>query len=84
LLDAEITQLERTLAGDPAALEGQSRLLAERMTLALQAAILIRTGDAAISDIFCQSRLGARHGLAFGTLPASAPIAHLLERIWPG
>ena len=82
LLDAEIAQLERLLAGDPATLEGQSRLLAERMALALQASILIRTGDAAISDIFCASRLGAQRGLAFGTLPASAPIGHLLGRIW--
>ena len=83
LLDAEIVQLERVLAGDPAKLEGQSRVLAERMALALQAAILIRAGDAAISDSFCQSRLGTQHGLAFGTLPASAPIVHLLGRVWP-
>jgi putative acyl-CoA dehydrogenase len=82
MLDTEITRLEQMLTGDPATLEGQSRLLAERMTLALQASILIRAGDAAISATFCESRLGGRHGLAFGTLPASAPIAHLLERIW--
>jgi putative acyl-CoA dehydrogenase len=84
LLDTEIAQLENMLAEDPATLEGQSRLLAERMTLALQASILIRAGDAAIADTFCQSRLGAQHGLAFGTLPASAAIGHLLDRIWPG
>jgi putative acyl-CoA dehydrogenase len=72
------------LASDPATLEGQSRLLAERMTLALQASILICAGDAAVTDAFCQSRLGSQHGLAFGTLPASAAIAHLLERVWPG
>ena len=83
LLDAEIKRLERMLADDPAALEGQSRLLAERMTLALQATILIRAGDAVTADVFCQSRLGRQHGLAFGTLPASIAIGHLLDRIWP-
>lgn len=82
LFDAEIATLERMLAGDTKALEGQSRLLAERMSLALQAAILIKAGDSAIAEIFCQSRLGREHGLAFGTLPATAPLAHLLERAW--
>jgi putative acyl-CoA dehydrogenase len=72
------------LAGDPGQLEGQSRLLVERMALALQAAILIRAGDAMIADSFCQSRLGVQHGLAFGTLPAATPVAHLLGRAWPG
>jgi len=84
LLDAEISQLERVLAGDPGQLEGQSRLLVERMALALQAAILIRAGDATIADSFCQSRLGVQHGLAFGTLPAATPVARLLGRAWPG
>jgi len=83
LLDVEIAQLERVLAGDPATLEGQSRLLAERMPPAMQASIRIRAGDAAIADAFCQSRLGKQHGLAFGTLPTSAAIGHLLDRIWP-
>ena len=83
LLDAEIVQLEHVLGSDPATLEGQSRLLAERMALSLQAAILVRAGDAAISDSFCQSRLGKEHGLAFGTLPASAPFERLLARTLP-
>jgi len=80
LLDAEILHLRALTGGDPAALEGQARVLAERMALALQAAILIRTGNAAISDIFCESRLGKQHGLAFGTLSPNAPVALLLER----
>ena len=82
LFDREIPQLERMLAGEPAGLEAQSRLLAERMTLALQAAILIRAGDAAVSDAFCRSRLGGERGQAFGTLSDSTPISHLLERAW--
>jgi putative acyl-CoA dehydrogenase len=80
--DAELVSLERMLDGDPKDLEGQSRVLAERMALTLQAAILNRAGDSAIADSFCQSRLGFQHGFTFGTLPASAPLAHLLERAW--
>jgi putative acyl-CoA dehydrogenase len=84
LLDAEIAGLQRMLAGDTKELEGQSRVLVERMALALQATILIKAGDTAIAESFCQSRLGPGHGLAFGTLPVSAPIAHLLGRAWVG
>jgi putative acyl-CoA dehydrogenase len=82
LLDGEIVRLERMLAADPGQLEGQSRLLAERMALGLQAAILVRAGNAEVADAFCQSRLAGDHGLAFGTLPASAPTARLLDRAW--
>jgi putative acyl-CoA dehydrogenase len=83
LLDAEVQKLERILDGDSKQLEAQSRLLAERMALALQSAILVKAGDSAISDVFCSSRLGSGHGLAFGTLDSSAPIARLLDRAWP-
>ena len=82
LLDGETAALDRMLAADPTALQGQSRWLAERMALALQAAIFVRSGDAVVADIFCQSRLGGAHGLAFGTLPAAAPVEHLLARAW--
>lgn len=80
LLDAEIARLREMTEGDPAAVEGQARVLAERMALALQAAILLRSGQAEIAASFCDSRLGTQHGLAFGTLPAHAPVAHLLDR----
>ncbi len=82
LLDAEIAHLRRATGGDPTELEGQSRLLAERMALALQASILVRTGQAAIADVFCESRLGNQRGLVFGTLGPTAPFDLLLERIF--
>jgi putative acyl-CoA dehydrogenase len=82
LLDAEVVRLQGMLDGDAAGREGQSRLLVERMALALQAAILIRAGDNEIADGFCRSRLGGAHGLAFGTLPGSAPMTQLLDRAW--
>ena len=78
LLDAERVSLATLLAGDPAALEPQARWLAERMALALQAALLLRA--AAVGEAFCAHRLGARAGLAFGTLAGDAPVAMLLER----
>ena len=37
-----------------------------------------------LADAFCESRLGMRRGLAFGTLPLTAPVDHLIERAWPG
>jgi putative acyl-CoA dehydrogenase len=83
LLDAEMVRLRKVVSDAPADLEGRSRHLVERMALALQAATLIRSGNVAIADSFCESRLGAKHGLAFGTLPADAPIDALIERAFP-
>jgi putative acyl-CoA dehydrogenase len=53
------------------------------MALALQAAVLIRGGNVAIADSFCESRLGGKHGFAFGTLHTDAPIDALIERAFP-
>jgi putative acyl-CoA dehydrogenase len=83
LLDAEMARLRKVVSDAPADLEGRSRHLVERLALALQAATLIRSGNVAIADSFCESRLGAKHGLAFGTLPADAPIDALIERAFP-
>ena len=63
-----------------ATLEGRARRVVERMTLALQAALLARAGHDAVSDAFCASRLGSGHGGAFGTLPASTGVDVLIER----
>lgn len=83
LLDAEITRLRKLLGGAPEGLEPRSRYVVERMALALQAAALIRSGNVAIADSFCESRLGGKHGAAFGTLPPDAPIDTLIERVLP-
>jgi putative acyl-CoA dehydrogenase len=82
-LDAEIGRLREELdRGD--VLEARSRWLVERMALALQSALLLRTGNAAVADVFCESRLGDTRGLCFGTLPADAPLDLLIERAFPG
>lgn len=78
-LDAVLKEIVAAL-GDPATAEVRSRYIVERMALALQAALLIRAGDATVSDAFCRARLAAGHGLAFGTLAADAPLAYLIDR----
>ena len=82
LLDAERQSLLAMLDNDATVLEAQSRWLVERMALALQASILVRGDDAMVADAFCESRLGMRRGLAFGTLPMSMPVDALIERAW--
>ena len=47
-------------------------------------ACLVRAGDVALADAFCDSRLGTRHGLAFGTLEPSPSLQEaLIERVLP-
>jgi putative acyl-CoA dehydrogenase len=79
LLDAAIVDLEREL-DDTADMESRSRWIAERMALALQAALLVKGSTAGVADVFCNSRLGAHRGLAFGTLQAEGSIDTLIDR----
>lgn len=78
-LDREVGWLTKAFE-DVATLELRSRFVVERMALALQAAVLLRAGNAAVADSFCSSRLGGEHGLAFGTLSAQVPMTALIER----
>ena len=73
---------ERLVEDLQAAAEGAARILVERLALALQASVLLQAGSPA-ADLFVRSRLGGAHGLAFGTLPASADFASLIERALP-
>jgi putative acyl-CoA dehydrogenase len=83
LLDAEVGRLEKELS-DPDAMEARSRYIAERMALALEAAVLVRAGNATVSDAFCESRLGGLHGQAFGTLSKKVSFKALIDRAFPG
>jgi putative acyl-CoA dehydrogenase len=82
VLDAEIARLAQQL-DMTAELESRSRWLVERMALALQAAILVRAGDHAIADVFCETRLGGAYGNAFGTLPPESSFNTLMIRALP-
>jgi putative acyl-CoA dehydrogenase len=84
LLDAEIGALRKSLSDEDVDLETRSRRIVERMAMALQASCLVRAGNVAITDAFCESRLGRAHGAAFGTLDADAPLSALIERALPG
>jgi putative acyl-CoA dehydrogenase len=64
-------------------IEARSRLIVERMALALQASLLVRAENLAVADAFCASRLGTSHGLCFGTLSASVPFEVIIERAFP-
>jgi len=80
-LDERLRALENELhegVGD----ESGARRLVEQMGLALQASLLVRNGDPAVADAFCASRL-ADGGLAYGTLPAEAAAAAIVERHRP-
>jgi putative acyl-CoA dehydrogenase len=83
LFDVEIAALRDALTWDAEEQELRARHLAERMALALQASVLIRAGNVAIADVFCESRLGREHGAAFGTLASDAPHSALIERGFP-
>src|SRR5699024_88503 len=61
-------------------LERSARRLVEEMALALQASVLIRSGNNAVSDAFCEARLAGDAGLAFGTRPASTDCAAIIDR----
>ncbi len=78
-LDREVTWLLHAL-DDRATLELRARRVVERMTLALQASILLRGGSDAVAASFCASRLGGEHGASFGTLAPGAAIDALIER----
>jgi len=81
-LDREIASLQAQIA-DISDIEQRSRSVVERMALALQAALLLRAGNAEVASAFCESRLAGAHGYAFGTLGAGAPLKSLIERARP-
>jgi putative acyl-CoA dehydrogenase len=64
------------------AFEVRARRIVEKMALALQASILLRSGPSAVTLGFCQSRLAGDSGLAFGTLPPSIDYDAIIDRAW--
>lgn len=84
--DARFDRYVTALAADlrrPDAIEVRARSLVERMALALQGSLLLRYAPPAVADAFCASRLGGDWGHAFGTLPAAADFAAIIERNRP-
>ena len=65
------------------ATETEARRLAQDVALAVQAALLVRSAPAAVSDAFCASRIGGEWGLVFGTLGAGADCEAIVARAMP-
>ena len=82
VLDGRIDAL-RPMLRDLRGAEAGARLLVERIALALQAAVLLRT-TSPVAEAFCHSRLAGAHGLAFGTLPAQMEFAAVIDRAFAG
>jgi putative acyl-CoA dehydrogenase len=64
-------------------LETRARRLVEKLALALQASLLVRFGDPAVTGAFLSSRLQGEGGLVFGSLPRSADTRAIVARATP-
>ena len=61
-------------------LEFRSRIITEKMALALQGCTLLKTAPDFVAEAFCLSRLSADKNLNFGTLPAGVAVEKIIER----
>jgi putative acyl-CoA dehydrogenase len=80
IYDAALRALRVQLAATPE--QAQARRITERLALLLQAAVLLRA-QSPNASAFIRSRLGAEHGMAFGTLPADIDVGAVLGRALP-
>lgn len=80
VLDAWVHHLERDIG---ALSEYRAREFADRMALALQAALLQRHAPAFVADAFCAARLTGTAHRNYGTLPPAVDCAALIERATP-
>jgi putative acyl-CoA dehydrogenase len=78
-LDAAFGEVGKMLAGSLD--EADARLVAQRLAVVLQAALLVRHSPAPVADAFCAARLGCAAGLAYGTLPGGLALGAILERV---
>ncbi len=80
-LTAHIERLKEAVA-DPDDLPYRARQLTEDIALAVQAKLLLESGEAGVSDAFIASRLGAV-GRVYGTLPRALDASALVARATP-
>ncbi|HEY9411861.1 MAG TPA: acyl-CoA dehydrogenase family protein, partial [Jiangellaceae bacterium] len=74
--------LLRDVGADPSTMARHARTLAARMTVLVQASLLVRFAPAPVADAFCAGRLGGSDGV-FGTLPGTVDTAAILARTTP-
>ena len=78
-LDAHVDSLRSSLT-DLTTIEYRGRKVAEDITLALQASLLMRHGHPAVTEAFLATRMGRDWGGAFGTLPTDLDLTAIIER----
>ncbi len=81
-LDAAVEDLRAQLA-DASSLEVRARRVAESIAQVLAGSLLVRSGNSAVADAYCASRLGGDWGHAFGTLPVGTDTGAIMERAKP-
>ena len=62
--------------------EPEARRLAERLAVLFQASLMIRHASSEAADLFCATRLAHDGGHTFGTLPRSADMGKIIDRVW--
>jgi putative acyl-CoA dehydrogenase len=55
----------------------------ERMALALQASLLLRSAPGFVADAFCASRLAPEGSFNYGALPRGVDVQAIVERATP-
>jgi putative acyl-CoA dehydrogenase len=79
--DQFCAQLETDFVRGPR--EAEARRVTERLVLAIQGALLIRSSSDGVVDAFCASRLAGDWGGAFGTLPGTIDTAGIARAAAP-
>ncbi len=78
-LDHAVAHLKNQLA-DAGDVEQQGRALVDALALTMQASLLVRAGNAAVSDAFIASRIAAQGERTYGTLPRGVDVGAILAR----
>ena len=82
LLDQQVRNLAKEFA-DTADLQYRARHIVERMALALQASLLVRSAPAFVADAFCAARLAPEGSFNYGALPRGINVQAIIERATP-
>ncbi len=81
-LDTYVAQLAKNFK-DLSDFEYRARDVVDRMALAMQASLLVRSAPAFVSDAFCRSRLAQVGHHSYGTLPRGVDAAAIIARATP-
>ena len=68
---------------DTNTLQYRGRIIADKMALGLQAALLLQHSTSDVADAFCLSRLASNGGSNYGTMPTEINCAAIVERAAP-